>query len=269
MRTGFQPTRCCVTRETVEVLSTHDGHRLTIPASDLANWEGSPSLGYPGAWHLPHQRRRQSELLPQHLSFRNGEADLLSRALRAFGTFSDVRKSRPLFKSGSKADAPNLLTCTPTLEMGIDVGDLSSTMLCSIPPTPTNYLQRIGRSGRSTGNALILALAKTVRPHDLYFFDQPFEMIAGTVIPPGCFLDAPEMLKRQFVGFCLDSWTSTDPTAKAMPQKVQFLLAENQKGGFPKSFLDYVAAQRATLTEGFLGLFEGDLSEESQARLRQ
>ena len=48
---------------------------------------------------------------------------------------------------------------------GIDVGDLSSTMVCSVPPTPTNYLQRIGRAGRATGNALILALAN-VKPTD-------------------------------------------------------------------------------------------------------
>ena len=264
---GISADALLVTRETVEVLSTHDGHRLTIPASDLANWEGSPSLGYRGRGvYRMNDGANQSYYRNIYRSgmvkriFCHEHSGLLERQRR--------EEVETLFKSGSKADAPNLLTCTPTLEMGIDVGDLSSTMLCSIPPTPTNYLQRIGRSGRSTGNALILALAN-VRPHDLYFFDQPFEMIAGTVIPPGCFLDAPEMLKRQFVGFCLDSWTSTDPTAKAMPQKVQFLLADNQKGGFPKSFLDYVAAQRTTLTEGFLGLFEGDLSEESQARLRQ
>ena len=109
----------------------------------------------------------------------------------------DAGRVEVLFKTGSEADAPNLLACTPTLEMGIDVGDLSSTMLCSVPPTPTNYLQRIGRAGRATGNALILALAN-VKPHDLYFFDDPFAMIAGTVTPPGCFLDAPEMLKRQY-----------------------------------------------------------------------
>ena len=29
---------------------------------------------------------------------------------------------------------PNLLSATPTLELGIDVGDLSTVVLCSVPP---------------------------------------------------------------------------------------------------------------------------------------
>ena len=43
---------------------------------------------------------------------------------------------------------PNLLSATPTLELGIDVGDLSTVVLCSVPPAQANYLQRVGRAGR-------------------------------------------------------------------------------------------------------------------------
>ncbi len=63
------------------------------------------------------------------------------------------------FKEQNRADAANLLTATPTLEMGIDIGDLSATLACSVPPTTANYLQRIGRAGRKTGNSLVLTLA--------------------------------------------------------------------------------------------------------------
>ena len=66
----------------------------------------------------------------------------------------------------------NLLTATPTLEMGIDIGDLSATVACSVPPTATNYLQRIALAGHKTGNSLIFTLAN-VRAHDLYFFAEP------------------------------------------------------------------------------------------------
>ena len=63
---------------------------------------------------------------------------------------------------------PNLLSCTPTLEMGIDIGDLSSLILCSVPPAQANYLQRVGRAGRKDGNSLAVTLANG-QPHDLYF----------------------------------------------------------------------------------------------------
>ena len=50
------------------------------------------------------------------------------------------------FKAGTAPDAPNVLTATPTLEMGIDIGDLSSVMLTSVPRNPASYIQRVGRS---------------------------------------------------------------------------------------------------------------------------
>src|SRR5207244_12861259 len=90
------------------------------------------------------------------------------------------------FKKQSTPDAPNLLSCTPTLELGIDTGDLSATMAPSVPPAPANHLQRIGRAGRATGNSLLLTLA-TAQSHDLYFFEDPLRMVAGEVLPPGCF----------------------------------------------------------------------------------
>ena len=95
---------------------------------------------------------------------------------------------------------PNVLSCTPTLEMGIDIGDLSTVILCSMPPAQSQFLQRAGRAGRKDGNALTLAIANA-RPHDLYFYSDPLDMIAGEVTPPKIFLRASAVLERQFVAF--------------------------------------------------------------------
>ena len=59
--------------------------------------------------------------------------------------------------------SPNLISATPTLEMGIDIGDLSTLLLCSVPPEEANYVQRIGRSGRRDGNSLNMTIANAVR----------------------------------------------------------------------------------------------------------
>ena len=89
------------------------------------------------------------------------------------------------FEKREKPGDPNLLSCTPTLEMGVDIGDLSSVAMCSVPPKSSNYLQRAGRAGRKHGNAFIVAIANA-RPHDLFFFQQPDEMLQGRVESPGC-----------------------------------------------------------------------------------
>src|SRR5699024_10336156 len=80
------------------------------------------------------------------------------------------------FSSGESPIDPNVLTCTPTLELGIDIGDLSTVGLASLPRSPANYLQRVGRAGRSTGNALVLATVPS-SPRDLYYLSEPKNLI--------------------------------------------------------------------------------------------
>ena len=43
----------------------------------------------------------------------------------------------------------NILACSTTMEMGVDLGNLEVVMLTSVPPLPANYKQRAGRSGRN------------------------------------------------------------------------------------------------------------------------
>ncbi len=43
----------------------------------------------------------------------------------------------------------NVLHCSTTMEMGVDIGDIDIVLMDTIPPTAANYLQRVGRAGRS------------------------------------------------------------------------------------------------------------------------
>ena len=42
----------------------------------------------------------------------------------------------------------NVLHCSTTMEMGVDIGDIDAVLMDTIPPTAANYLQRVGRAGR-------------------------------------------------------------------------------------------------------------------------
>lgn len=107
------------------------------------------------------------------------------------------------FKHASTWDAPNVLTATSTLELGIDIGDLSTVALAGIPPAPASYVQRSGRAGRTTGNALTIAFADR-RPRDLAYFTDPDLMINGDIRPPGARLEASAILRRQYTAFLVD-----------------------------------------------------------------
>jgi hypothetical protein len=77
-----------------------------------------------------------------------------------------------------------ILFCSPTMELGVDIKDLSVVHMRNVPPTPANYAQRSGRAGRGGKAALVLAFASHGNVHDRYFFRASRDMIAGVVAPP-------------------------------------------------------------------------------------
>jgi DEAD/DEAH box helicase domain-containing protein len=137
--------------------------------------------------------------------------------------------------------------------MGIDIGDLSTLLLSSVPPEEANYVQRMGRSGRRDGNALNMVLANA-RAHDLQFWEDPTPMLSGQVRPPGVFLAAEEVLLRQVTAFTLDAYVAASKESGDYG-KVRDVLKRRGSGateGFPIEWLDQVRENGSDLSERFL-----------------
>jgi len=79
----------------------------------------------------------------------------------------------------------NVLSCSTTFEMGIDVGGLNNVFLANLPPSTANYKQRAGRAGRRPG-----ALAQVVTyVREGSWADCPLlRMMDGEVTPPKIYL---------------------------------------------------------------------------------
>lgn len=99
------------------------------------------------------------------------------------------------FKAEAKKSPLNVLACSPTLEMGIDVGGLDAVLMRNVPPRPDNYAQRGGRAGRRSRVGVIVGYARST-PHDQYFYDKPQEMIAGEVAAPAFGLGNRDIVLR-------------------------------------------------------------------------
>ncbi|NUE03625.1 DEAD/DEAH box helicase [Halorubraceae archaeon YAN] len=65
----------------------------------------------------------------------------------------------------------NIVSATPTMELGVDIGTLDTVTQVGIPPTLTNYVQRSGRTGRSQGSAsLVTTAVRSSNPVDTHYF---------------------------------------------------------------------------------------------------
>jgi ATP-dependent helicase YprA (DUF1998 family) len=107
---------------------------------------------------------------------------------------------------------PNLLACTPTLEMGVNIGDLEAVAMRNIPPSPANYAQRSGRTGRVSRMGITAGFSRNT-PHDGYFFDHPEEIIAGAIPPPKFNLKNLEAISRHIHSLVLELAELDFPTS--------------------------------------------------------
>lgn len=257
------------------------GWTQTVPPERVPVWQGLP---------CPLKRCEGALTVPSSAAdgraARDFRSDYYRRLYRDSGPYSVVaaehtgvltRKEREAVEKGFRTGTgrhtdPNVLSCTPTLELGIDIGQLEAVILASLPQTTASYVQRVGRAGRSTGNALMVSIADT-SPHALYHLADPRQLIAGRILPPGCFLSAAELLRRQYTAHLVDL------TARGriegvipLPDRVTALFGRT---GWLRTFGRAVAG-RMDLVEEFLCLFpdipgvrDSGVTREARKKLRR
>ncbi len=105
------------------------------------------------------------------------------------------------YESEFKAGEINVLNCSTTMEMGVDIGSVSHVMMTNLPPSIANYRQRVGRAGRR-GQAMSLAFTFCRdRPLEREAFRNPIKYLSRSMAAPSVALQSTVVVQRHVNAF--------------------------------------------------------------------
>lgn len=105
----------------------------------------------------------------------------------------------------------DVLSCSTTFEMGVDVGSLETVFMRNVPPSPANYAQRAGRAGRSKTAAAYAITFCNKSNHDFTFFRYPENMIKGKINPPKFIVENDKIAIRHLYASALSYFWKVHP----------------------------------------------------------
>ena len=110
------------------------------------------------------------------------------------------------FERQFKAGQINLLACSTTMEMGVDIGSIEAVLNTNVPPSIANYRQRVGRAGRR-GQPFTSSLTYARdTPLDREAFASPVDYLNRTLSAPMVKLDSARVVQRHANALLLARW---------------------------------------------------------------
>jgi len=145
------------------------------------------------------------------------------------------------FQREFREDKINVLSCSTTFELGVDLGNLDTIFLRNVPPEAFNYTQRVGRAGRRSGYPGLAITYCRRSPHDLYHFAEPERILNGKIQPPTLNIINEKIITRHITATILSFYFRNYPERFAT---VQNLFKDFNNPSGVKDFYEFIQSHR-------------------------
>jgi len=156
----------------------------------------------------------------------------------------------------------NALVCTPTLELGVDIGALDAVLMRNVPPSAANYWQRAGRAGRRHRMAVDITYAQATG-FDQSYFREPLKLLGGLVEPPRFNLKNEVMLRKHVHATVL---TALHGLGRRSPEGLRVRVEEVLARCFPSTLKSYLFTPGGEVRKEILDVSELGLLIREQHR---
>jgi len=165
-------------------------------------------------WRLPVAAALAPNAVISNMSVEEHTAQLSNRDYRNVHSTTELHELRFQDILLAEKDRPvDVLSCTTTMEVGIDIGSLVAVALRNVPPQRENYQQRAGRAGRRGSSVSSVVAFSQNGPHDSYYFLNAARMVAGPPRSPELKIDNPKIAIRHVHAFLIQTFFQ-DPTVE-------------------------------------------------------